>query len=77
MSTGTARLWPVCPASHVNYCNYKGSARKDAENRVTCPVCLKVVKLRKAAGESWPNTIPHHHAQPNEANLARIRKNNA
>jgi hypothetical protein len=74
---GTARLWPVCPASNVPYDNYGSGIVKDASNRAPCPVCCKVVKLRKVSGNGpWPNTIPHHHAQPNETNLARIRERN-
>lgn len=37
------------------------SANKDASGRAPCPICRKPVKLRKAAGERWANTIPHHH----------------
>lgn len=63
-STGTARLWPVCPASNVHSCNYGQVANKDADNRLPCPVCGKVVKLRKSGSEAWANMIPFHHAEP-------------
>lgn len=59
---GIQRLTPVCEASNVPYDNYGSTVRKDADNRAPCPICRKVVKLRKVSGHGpWPNTIPHHH----------------
>ena len=63
-----ARLQPVCEASNVHYCNYGGTGRKDADNRMPCPVCGKVVKLRKIGLDRWPNTIPHHHVPQGAVN---------
>ncbi len=72
---GTARLWPVCPASRDKFTSYASKDRPDAEGRVPCPACCKVVKLGPANGVIGTRiVIPHHHAQPNEANLARIRE---
>lgn len=68
-----ARLWPVCPASFTHLTAYANSVGKDADHRAPCPVCLKVVKLRKVGIDRYRETIPYHHAQPNEANLARAR----
>jgi len=69
-----ARQWSVCPASGDRFTAYAGKDRKDDEGCVPCPVCRKVVKLRQQPGDRWPSTIPHHHAEPNEENLARMRQ---
>ena len=72
---GTARLWPVCLASRDKFTSYASKDRPDAGGRVPCPICCKVVKLGPANGVIGSRiVIPHHHAQPNEANFARIRE---
>lgn len=58
---GTARLQPVCEASGDKYTSYGGTGRKDAEHRLNCPVCGKLVKMRKQGLDRFPSTIPHHH----------------
>jgi hypothetical protein len=57
----TERLHPVCEASGRSLQAFMNSANKDASGCAPCPLCRKVVKLRKGALENWPNTIPHHH----------------
>lgn len=75
--TGTARLWPQCPASFDRFTSYASKDRPDASGRVPCPVCCKVVKLGPAHGVVGSRiVIPRHHAQPNEANLKRMREGN-
>ena len=58
---GFARLQPVCEASGRNYTSYGGTGGKDAEHRLNCPVCGKLVKMRKQGLDRFPSTIPHHH----------------
>lgn len=61
-----ARLMPVCSASNRSlqaFWSREDTSTKDAENRVACPRCGKVVRLYQASNERWPNTIPHHHEQ--------------
>lgn len=55
-----ARLRPVCAASGRGITAF-ASGTKDAQNRAVCPMCGKLVKLRKQGLDKWPNTIPHHH----------------
>lgn len=60
---GTARLKPVCTASGDKYTSYAGTGRKDAEHRLNCPACGKLVKMRKVGLDRFPSTIPHHHQE--------------
>lgn len=57
----TERLHPVCEASGRSLQAFMNSAGKDTSGRAPCPICRKVVKLRKSGLDRWPNTIPHHH----------------
>jgi hypothetical protein len=61
---GVNRLQPVCEAGGDKYTEYYGgSDRKDEQHRIPCPVCRKIVKLKKQGLDRFPSTIPHHHKE--------------
>jgi hypothetical protein len=54
------RLKRQCTASGDNYYAYSVATRPDEDHQVPCPVCGKVVQLRKFIGDKHNIRIPAH-----------------
>ena len=51
---------PLCAASEKHHRSYPNAARKDYANRMPCPVCGKVVTLKRFGLDREPDTLPQH-----------------
>lgn len=54
------RMRQQCDAGGDNYYRYGGAPQPDGEHKAPCPVCGKVVQLRKYIGDKHYIRIPTH-----------------